>query len=155
MTVWWFAGSTYITVKKEAGKSNVILSKKASNSVKRRQEGAEETSLVGWAPPPPFQKFIHAFKNTITAALPKNKKLYTPTHLMNSLMKNRPTCSSTESLKAGQEKQNRFAALISSNFQPLGKQKALRTGNKFSALGKSSLSCTTSYSYPIDFKFQK
>lgn len=53
-------------------------------------------------------------------------------------MKNRPTCSSTESLKAGQEKQNRFAALISSNFQPLGKQKALRTGNKFSALGKAA-----------------
>ena len=42
-------------------------------------------------------------------------------------MKNKPTCSSVESLKAGQRNQNNLASLISSNFQTLGKQKG--TGN--------------------------
>lgn len=55
---------------------------------------------------------------------------------MNSFMKNKPTCSSTESLKAGKRNQNKFAALISL----LENKKALGTGNKFSALGKPASS---------------
>lgn len=55
-------------------------------------------------------------------------------------MKNKLTCSSVETLKAGQRNQKKLAALISSNFQPLRKQKALGTGGEFSALGKPASS---------------
>ena len=48
----------------------------------------QKPAPTGGAPPPPAPKFIHAFKHTEPAALPKSKKIYTPAHLMSSLMKN-------------------------------------------------------------------
>ena len=109
----------------EAGKSNMILSKRASNRFKRRQaESAESSHGLS---PSSYDPEVHSCFQTHNAGWPcqKLKTLHMPTRLMNSLMKNKPTCSSAESLKAGQKNQNKFAALISSNFQPFGKQKGL------------------------------